>query len=441
MNPKAQARPVVKTAVPTLRGAGFRAVCFRSSICLAALIAPSFAQQAGVPGDSPTSVTLQMSTQAAPVPVADGRGEDLLGRGAEIRVLESFRKGYGTRLILQSKQALVTGQGVYVGVQEIPATLGDLLSVAGGLYYYVASASGKVDVKAGDRVLLQRTRKLNLPAFLAFSIKEGFAFDQKHVAEVTAVQGDRAMIDRGTLHEVHERDLYRIFDSSGGYKGLLEVRGIGDLQSSGLLHNRWEDRRPRALETRPGDAAVFVGQRRLLGLGLMGGSQLGRTQTLYAFDHSNGGGILWNITFYNGWGLEVLFGVYRIAGGDATWNRQTGNQYQSQVDERIAEFMAPTWLKKNFFYPSICSPFAAAGFTYLQAKHRFDHLVPTSTGEEIKLRKGLIPVLGAGIEFFPVRFFRPRFEVRHFFGPRVIARGNIFRTESTFYSVGVMTAW
>lgn len=428
--------------VRNLRGRScLRAALALAGMCLAAdLVAGADVQ----PVDPDRQPARQLETPsgdlppAQPVAVPEFHG---------IRLIEVFRAQNTTKMVLQSDQALVTGQAVFVGPKEVPVTLGDVLSTGGGLHYYSASAPGKVKVKPGDVVALQPSRKPSLPeSILASLTRGGSAGEPKAVAQITAVQLDRVMIDKGTLHQVRERDLYRIFDSSGQYRGILEVGGIGDLQSSGRLYSRWEDRKRGQVDAKPGDTAVYAGQRRFFGTGFIGGGAFQRRKVLEAYEKAAGGGMLWSITFYNRWGVEILAGYYQREGKDAANYPGTPPGYADEVrvqNARSVRFLAPIWVKKSFFYPSVTSPFVAAGFSPFRASHAQEHL---NTGNVViarqsKIRKGIVPMAGAGVEFFPARFIRPRIEVRHFFGPELKVLDNGFRTETTFYSAGVVAAW
>lgn len=221
------------------------------------------------------------------------------GDSAAGRVIAVYGDRNSTKLVIEAREPLVAGTNVYAGTDEVAATLGDLLSKSGELLYYGASVPGKADLEVGDEVVTAR-RRIAAPNPLRLKITEAYTFEQKREGEVTAVQDGRAMIDRGTLHEVRERDLYRVYGPDNRYKGLLEVRGIGDLQSSGLLYNALEDTRREALAARPGDRVVFVGQRKLFGLGLAGGQAAGRADAFGEFEKTAGGGLVWSIIFRDG---------------------------------------------------------------------------------------------------------------------------------------------
>lgn len=378
------------------------------------------------------AVSTQAPTTEAPPPPAAPKG---------ITVIDAYQDGGSTKFVLQSPQPLVVGQPVYAGPAETLITVGEMLSRKGGIYLYPASVPGWSAVKAGDAVLVEKTVRGGVPEAVARSLRAAGGVEQKEVAEITAVQGDRLIIDKGTLNEVHERDLYRIIDASGTFKGFLEVRGIGDTQSSAVFSKvGWTYKKtPPPV---PGDYGVFLGQRRLFGLGVVAGAAQ-RKQILHAFDETKGGGLLWSLTFYDGWGVEALFGRYERTGADST--KQDLDLAINRIftrDFRKAHYLMPIWVKKSFRYPKRISPFVAAGGYWFTGEHSHELELP---GErpvaEKRMRHGLYPTAGFGVEFFPARFIRPRVEVRHFWGPDLVARGNIFRTDSTFYSIGLLTSW
>ncbi len=349
-----------------------------------------------------------------------------------------------TKLILETTEALVSGRQVYLGPQRVAVTVGELLSRAGPQYYYSASVPGRPKIENGDAVSGEApvtdagaTTTLAVPSALTLQIKEHYTFEPKRRGEVTAVQGDHAMVDRGSLHEVRERDIYRVYDSSGRYKGLLELRGVGDRQSSGKLYNALEDFRRDAKKTAPGDRVVFAGQRKLFGLGLEGGLMAKKDFVGQGREENFGGGLLWSITLPDGWGAEILFGAYG----------RNGRSRMSVVPapgvrtlDRQALFIAPTWVKKNFFYPSVVSPFLAAGAAVFTGRNQWVSSGAATFDENVS-KSGVVPMLGAGVEFFPGRFLRPRFDIRYFAGPDITAGSNTFYTESVFYSIGFLTTW
>ena len=188
---------------------------------------------------------------------------------ASAKIVSSFVDRNTTRVIIQSREPLVSGRQVYVPPEYREITISEQLSRSNDVYYFAASLPGRYNIPAGTAVSLEKPRPVELPARIRAMIRERFIFAPKHLGEVTARLGGRAMIDRGTLHEVRERDLYVVYDASGSYKGFLEVRGLGDFQSSGVLYNRLFDRTKHALRTEPGDRVAYVGQRKLFALGVL----------------------------------------------------------------------------------------------------------------------------------------------------------------------------
>ncbi|MDP3544384.1 MAG: hypothetical protein Q8T11_18120 [Elusimicrobiota bacterium] len=364
---------------------------------------------------------------------------------AQVKVIASFHDRQSTKLIIESREPLVSGRPVYIGPERITASLGDLLSRSDPAYYYGAVIAGKKDIPSGTEVSLDGPAGelppalLNDPKIKSFKLSERYTFDQKRRGEVTARQGDRAMIDRGTMHEVQERDLYRVYDSSSRYKGMLEIHGMGDFQSSGRLYNRLEDFNRRAAWTEPGDRVEFIGQRKLFALGVVGAVNSRSQKILNRTEESFGAGLLWNVTFQDGWGAEVFFGLFSRGGSDQT-GYGTFPNHVIETNSVDAKFVLPIWFKKNFFYPSTVSPFLAAGFSFLRGTNSYETMgsIASSTDKRIFT---VVPVLGGGVEFFPGRFFRPRLEVRYFNGPTLRAGPTSFRTESVFYGAGFATSW
>lgn len=388
-------------------------------------------------------LVISLLLTAEPAAAGDTRAE-----APKAKVIASFHDRQSTKLIIESREPLVAGSAVYVGPERTPAALGGLLSRSDPVYYYGAIIAGKKNIPSGAEVSLTAGRAgelpqnvLKQPGIMSFNLAGQHTFDQKRLGEVTAIQNGRAMIDRGTLHEVRERDLYRVYDSSGRYKGMLEIHGMGDLQSSGSLYNRIEDfgHRRRVNQTTPGDRVEFAGQRKLFGLGAVGAVRHGTGRVLNRQEETFGAGLLWNVTFRDGWGAEALFGVFSRS-GSAELGRGTFPNHVIERNSVDVKFVLPVWFKKNFFYPSAVSPFMAAGFSFLRGSNSHQTLGSIASSED-KLKFTIVPMLGGGVEFFPGRFFRPRLEVRYFNGPRIQAGPSVVYTESVFYGAGFATTW
>jgi hypothetical protein len=362
------------------------------------------------------------------------------------KVIAAYADRNATKLVIETREPMVAGTLVYAGPEEVQVTLNDLLSRSRDLYYYSASAPGKARVREGDAVVTGRKRTLETPSALRLKIEETYTFEQKRRGVVTAVQDGRAMIDRGTLHEVRERDIYRVSDASGAYKGFLEIRGIGDLQSSGVLYDRIEDRRKRAGQVAPGDQTLFVGQRKLMALGgLVGFSP--RIRREFGYDEKIvGGGLAWDLMFKNGWGLEILFGGYDRTMSSGRLEFDPTFRTDELVKWKVS-YIAPIVVKKNFFFPSVVSPFVIAGGSVIDATLRYQlyHKTFAPSSEHLEnvrvTRTTFGPLLGAGVDFFPARLIRPRLDFRWQTGPTLHAAHKTLNTETMLLSLSVFSAW
>src|SRR5579872_975205 len=226
------------------------------------------------------------------------------------KIVAVYRDHGATKLFLEASEPLIAGGVVYVGAKKIPAVIGTMLSRTELHFYYNASADAQAEVASGDAITIEPPKTISGASIFSLDLHEDYSFEQKHTATVTAVQGDRAMLNRGTLQEVRERDLYRIYDSSGQYKGLLEVRGLGDTQASGQLYNALEDSHRGASSTGVGDQAVYAGQRKFLGIGFLGGALSSQDTVITEKESTFDFGLLCDATFRDGLGMEVLFGAF-----------------------------------------------------------------------------------------------------------------------------------
>ncbi|MBI4064572.1 MAG: hypothetical protein HY401_09785 [Elusimicrobia bacterium] len=379
------------------------------------------------------------------------------------KVIGNEIKGNSTGLILEVNKGLVPGRVVKLE-DGLTAVVGQLLSERMGLYYYEATLSGKYKIAAGLSVYPEGTALVPMktapgPTFWKKLADTWSPYTAKKTAEVTSVQSNRALIDRGSMHEVHERDIYAIYDSSGHYKGMLEVRGPGDFQSQGKLYNALEDRgkRRNALNTAAGDKAQFLGQRKLFNLHGAYGFRNKRENVLGEPEKVTSGGLLWSVTAPDGWGFEILFGAFtrKVVSEEKIRTQDSSPGELSYQDLKIkhkATFMAPMWLRKNFFYPHAFSPYIGLGTAYLNVEYSYyrqsnfnatppDWQVRVETTKTKREAGRFIPMFGGGIELFPGRFLHPRAEVRYFHGPEFFTETDIFNTSSIYYSFALSTSW
>jgi len=234
------------------------------------------------------------------------------------------------------------------------------------------------------------------------------------------------------LHEVRERDIYGVYDSSGRYRGKLEMKGIGDFQSQGLAYYALEDFKRQRPRLSKGERVVYLGQRKLFNLHAFWGQNYRNEKILVGREKSFGGGLLWSVTLRDGWGIEFLFGGLNKEIKNSI--RKTG--FFHEIAHR-ATFWAPVWIRKNFFFPYSVSPYLGIGTAILSGR--------ASTRKVLFLAQDSVdrPVLmlGGGIEFFPGRFMHPRLDVRYFPGPILNAGGSTYGTTSIFYSIAVSSSW
>lgn len=417
------------------------------------------------------------------------------------KVIDSYTKADTTHCTLEVKKALVPGKNISLSDGNT-VIVGEQLGEKDGIYYYDASAIGKPKIQPGTDVLNEEVKSFIKGKQMFLKLERKTTFAPKKYGEITAVQKDRALIDRGSLHEVDKRDLYAIYDAQGKYKGMIELRGIGDFQSSGKIYHTLEDIN-RNVTVEPGDKVKYLGQRKLFGLGLVVGAQLfaGKIK-LQSFDTatptyevngqiksyqvvvkthestpvSYGGGLLWSLTFKDGWGVEVLFGGYfnRLENNfillrelnnerneiDVIGIDESGTQLnKGSIGWRYEHFIiAPIILKKNFLYPRMISPFIGIGVAYsaldyevsrlipqvLEVSPELKYYLPNIRGTQItrnKRKNGLIPVFTYGIDLFPGRFFRLRLDAKYFWTPDLETDIGTLRTRGWTYSLGFITAW
>jgi hypothetical protein len=362
-----------------------------------------------------------------------------------IKIMSSFMDKSTHKLLIETNEQLVSGRPIYVGPSGVPFALAQLVSRTEFAYYYLATAQGAQPVTEKDAVTLEKPKptELSVAKIMSMDIKQHVTFEPKKRGAVSAIMGDRAMIDKGSVHEVDKLDLYRIYDSSGHYKGLIEVRGVGDFQSQGWLYRTLEDRFWKADPIAVGDTVVFAGQRKPFSIGGLGVLPLKQHQMVEA-DKGQvlGGGLVLTYTLTDGWGAELLGGIisHTAKGRDAT--AENVGRWESEQEAKATYYM-PLWIKKNFFYPSNISPFLAFGFSAYRA-HISSYYLDTPAGQTDQSRRkgaGVAPVIGGGFEFFPGKTFRPRIQVLYLGGRPVHGNLSTFNTEILVYGFGASMQW
>lgn len=181
---------------------------------------------------------------------------------AEIgKVIGVYRRGKSLIVTLETSLKLPTGLVVYIGEErKVPAILKDNYKSSETSLVYEATVAKQLDIAEGEKVFVEGEIK-GKGADVYIKLDRRAVFLPKTEGQVLASYGSQVHIDRGSLHEVRERDIYAVYDSSGRYKGKTEMRGIGDNQSIGQLYTGTKK------EVEPGDTVKFLGQRKFFGLG------------------------------------------------------------------------------------------------------------------------------------------------------------------------------
>jgi len=128
---------------------------------------------------------------------------------------------------------------------------------------------------------------------------------------VLSAYKERVQIDRGSLHEVRERDIYAVYGADGKLKAKIEASALGDRESVGKIYSE------KGIKIEPGDRVVHLGQRKFFGFGVHYGmsrwdftdtEQGNKSKSVYKF--ITGGGLLYSWVFPGGWTMQWLWGTY-----------------------------------------------------------------------------------------------------------------------------------
>ncbi|RLD17795.1 MAG: hypothetical protein DRI36_02955 [Caldiserica bacterium] len=237
----------------------------------------------------------------------------------------------------------------------------------------------------------------------------------KKCGKVRRAEGNLVEIDKGAIHKVHERDVYIVYDSSGRYKGKVEIGAIADAISIGRSYEIKKDKR-----IEPGDKVKYRGNRKFFEWGIVGGEK--RSMKLA------GGGFTWKWNFRGGWGIELWTAGFRA-------RRSVINEKKDVRED--AWFLFPIGVKKYFFgYPGWISGYIGSGIYYFEGD--YDQYYP----EDEEVRKFyLYPWLSMGIEFFSGYRIHMNFEIRYLYGPTIHIGGEKFVARPLFMCIGFSTGW
>jgi hypothetical protein len=200
---------------------------------------------------------------------------------------------------------------------------------------------------------------------LKSSLKKG-----KKVGKIRRVEGNLVEIDKGSIHQVRERDIYKIYDvTTKKYKGKVEIQAVADAISIGQVYSM------KLSSINVNDVVKFIGQRKYLEIGVLYGIE------------GTGGGIISRINVFKGWGFEYLLGpLFKSFGRD------------------YYLYLHPIGIRKYFNYPSLLSPYISAGLSICQIG-------------VLGKKQVFVPYSVVGVQLFSGKTIHIDIEARIFFGP------------------------
>ncbi|OGS21550.1 MAG: hypothetical protein A2252_07335 [Elusimicrobia bacterium RIFOXYA2_FULL_39_19] len=268
---------------------------------------------------------------------------------------------------------------------------------------------------------------------------------------VRRVEKDLVEIDKGSIHKVRERDLYKVYDSTtGGYKGVLEVQAIADAVSIGKNY----DSKTALISSN--DKIVYCGQRKIFGFGPMIGGSVSNTKdyTKEPFDFEKGAnpncvGLLMEWTFSRAWSIQWLLGQYIYSKNIPTGFWDSQNKYIRKNDAFSFELDCPLTIKKKLFYPSWFSPNYGLGVGYFKSSfetsHNYnDYLNGMYVIEKNDSAKNAYCLIypAFGIELFSSNLVHVIFDAKYIY-PLVPLRGTTedHSWSGWIFSTGMTTNW
>ncbi|MBA3066342.1 hypothetical protein KJ633_04090 [bacterium] len=240
----------------------------------------------------------------------------------------------------------------------------------------------------------------------------------KNTAKINRVEGNLVEIDKGAIHKVIDRDVYVVRDSSGKYKGKVEIGAIADAVSIG---ESYEVDNCNLLESN--DNAFFKGNRKLMEIGVWGGSS--------AFDTNRR---------YQGLGLNFQ---YNLRGGNS-WefllvqlNCNRSMSEDSIQRDSSSQITCPFGFKKYFNYPGKVALHIGIGGSLFKGNYEYANgLYYVSS-----VRKGIIPYISTGVKFFASSSANIELGIKYFHGPDVDLKGKYFLERPVLANLLVAMAW
>lgn len=380
------------------------------------------------------------------------------------KVENSYKRGKSTIVSIKVNTKLPIATVVYIS-KEFPATVEQMYHEEEGFYFYEAEIAGKGEVKPEEIVYAIGERK-GIEVYLRLE-KEREIFIPKKEGKVISAYKERVHIDRGSLHEVKERDIYAIYGADGKRKAKIEASGIGDREAIGNIFSQ------KKIKIEPGDRIVHLGQRKYFGLGISyvyeprKRSQEEKEQGFEKAIFLEGGGLLWQWVFPGGIGFQWLWGMFNGNYEDPAGYGGTSYIYYpdrtvtkfEQKDKRMDLFYSfPFWLKWNLFYPKWFSPYLGVGASFFSGSFTNTHIIEYYTTYKDPLRGGessrqiladdegktgtalsLFPVIG--LELFPSELFHFFFDAKYFASPEIVGKKEKHRYRDWVFTTGITTNW
>lgn len=367
----------------------------------------------------------------------------MFGQEPAGKVLGTSQEGNTLQLVIESSSRLIPGTQVYLEEGE-PILVGDLLSKKGNSYYYSASTSKDAPTKAQDKIYLDPPNRRSQIIQRVLPIRDASPDDPKSVGEVLSVQRGRILINRGSMHQVHELDIYAIYDTSGNYKGKAEIEGIGDLQASGAMYKSLGDVFRSLPSVQPGDKTVLLGQRKLISWGYLFSTKLAPEKVAIEGVERKGLSVGFTaamlITWRDGWGVDLNLGTL-LTDVDNSIGPQFVVGDISRI-ARTASTFGPIYFRKKFRYPSNISPVVGIGAAFPLLYQTVGTVMKDPLGnvvgtrETVQKKLSLAPSGMIGITFFTGHRFHGLLELHRILTPSFETDGVVWEPKSTWFSLG-----
>lgn len=338
------------------------------------------------------------------------------------KIVDSYIEGSTTQMLIEVDRYLNTSQTVFLH-GGIPIVVREVVSISErqGVHYYRAYSPEKLRALPGETVFAEPTSQSQK---LRIFERKAIFMNKKH-GTVTLIEDGKALINRGSLHNVDKRDIYKIYDKHGKSKGIMELYGIGDFLSAAHVYYPIEKGGKKA-EIKEGDSVVFVGNRKIVGTGLMLILYQGDSKNLRAESGAvtyQAGGVLWSLILRKGRMIETWFGGVQK------------ERFPPGIQRLDSNFSFPIWFRKAFYYPGILSPSVMVGLA------RSETIVqPLETQEELT-KYGLAPILGFCLETFTGRMVHLRFDLQYYATPDRQYMGKNYDMNALFLIGGITINW